>query len=60
MDGEDVTEQDPEPPASEAASRVAADSAVREAWSPSSAALLTGRLGRRGRDIGTVVAPDAR
>jgi CMP/dCMP kinase len=60
LDGEDVTEQIREPWVSEAASRVASDPAVREALVEQQRRILTeGDWVAEGRDIGTVVAPDA-
>ena len=60
LDGEDVTEQIREPWVSEAASRVAADPAVREALVEQQRRILTeGDWVAEGRDIGTVVAPGA-
>jgi CMP/dCMP kinase len=60
LDGEDVTEQIREPWVSEAASRVASDPAVREALVQQQRRILTeGDWVAEGRDIGTVVAPDA-
>src|SRR4051795_12597182 len=59
-DGEDVTERIREPWVSEAASRVAADPAVREALAAQQRRILAdGDWVAEGRDIGTVVAPDA-
>lgn len=60
LDGEDVTEAIRSPEISEAASRAAADPAVRRAM----VALQRRLIGRgdwvaEGRDIGTVVAPEA-
>ncbi len=60
LDGEDVTEAIRTPEASEAASRVAADPAVRVALVAKQQALLAdGHWVAEGRDIATVVAPDA-
>ena len=60
LDGEDVTEAIRTPQASEAASRVAADLGVREALVAKQRALIgEGDWVAEGRDIGTVVAPDA-
>jgi cytidylate kinase len=61
VDGRDVTEQIRTPEVSEAASRVAADPAVREALVAKQRALIRsgGDWVVEGRDIGTVVAPDA-
>jgi CMP/dCMP kinase len=59
-DGNDVTEAIRTPHVSEAASRVAADPAVREALVAAQRALLSaGDWVAEGRDIGAVVAPDA-
>lgn len=59
-DGRDVTEAIRTPAASEAASRVAADPAVRRAVVAEQQRLVaTGDWVAEGRDIGTVVAPDA-
>jgi CMP/dCMP kinase len=58
--GEDVTEAIRAPEVSEAASRVATDPAVREALVKKQRELLSrGHWVAEGRDIGTVVAPDA-
>jgi cytidylate kinase len=58
--GEDVTDAIRTPEASEAASRVATDPAVREALVGKQRELLgSGDWVAEGRDIGTVVAPDA-
>jgi CMP/dCMP kinase len=58
--GEDVTEAIRAPEVSEAASRVATDPAVREALVKKQRELLSrGDWVAEGRDIGTVVAPDA-
>lgn len=60
LDGEDVTEQIRSPEVSEAASQVAADPGVRRELVTKQRALLsTGDWVAEGRDIGTVVAPDA-
>jgi len=60
LDGEDVTERIREPWVSEAASRVSADPRVREALVAQQRRILEqGDWVAEGRDIGTVVAPDA-
>lgn len=60
LDGRDVTEAIRSPEVSSAASRVAADPAVREALVAAQRRLLAdGDWVAEGRDIGTVVAPDA-
>jgi cytidylate kinase len=60
LDGQDVSEAIRTPEVSEAASLVAADAAVREALVAKQRALLAhGDWVAEGRDIGTVVAPDA-
>jgi len=61
LDGRDVTEAVRAPAVSEAASRAAADPAVREAMVAQQGRLLGSGPGwvAEGRDIGTVVAPDA-
>lgn len=60
LDGRDVSEAIRTPLASEAASRVAADPGVREAVVAQQRALVAhGDWVAEGRDIGTVVAPDA-
>ncbi len=60
LDGEDVSAAIRTPEAAEAASRVAADLGVREALVAKQCALLaTGDWVAEGRDIGTVVAPEA-
>ena len=60
LGGEDVTEAIREPQVSAAASRVAADPQVRAAMVQRQRALLAeGDWVAEGRDIGTVVAPDA-
>jgi CMP/dCMP kinase len=59
-DGEDVTEAIRTPEVSEAASKVATNPAVRAALVAKQRALLSdGDWVAEGRDIGTVVAPDA-
>jgi cytidylate kinase len=59
-DGRDVTEAIRTPEVSEAASRAAADPAVREAVAAQQRRLVArGDWVAEGRDIGTVVAPDA-
>jgi cytidylate kinase len=59
-DGRDVTDAIRTPEASEAASRAAADPAVREAVVAEQQRLVAhGDWVAEGRDIGTVVAPDA-
>ena len=59
-DGEDVTERIREPWVSEAASHVSSDPAVREALVEQQRRILAdGDWVAEGRDIGTVVAPDA-
>jgi CMP/dCMP kinase len=59
-DGRDVTEAIRTPAVSEAASRAAADPAVRAAMVAEQRRLLaSGEWVAEGRDIGTVVAPDA-
>jgi len=59
-DGRDVTEAIRTPEASEAASQVAADPAVRKAVVAQQRRLVaSGDWVAEGRDIGTVVAPDA-
>jgi cytidylate kinase len=59
-DGRDVTDAIRTPEVSEAASRAAADPAVREAVVGKQRALVArGDWVAEGRDIGTVVAPDA-
>jgi cytidylate kinase len=61
LDGEDVTAAIRQPAVSEAASRVAADPEVREAVVAKQRLLLAdGDWVAEGRDIGTVVAPDAK
>jgi CMP/dCMP kinase len=60
LDGRDVTDEIRTPAVSEAASRVAADPAVRRAVVAQQRRLLErGDWVAEGRDIGTVVAPDA-
>jgi cytidylate kinase len=60
VDGEDVTERIREPWVSEAASRVSSDPGVREALVAQQRRLLgEGDWVAEGRDIGTVVMPDA-
>lgn len=60
LDGRDVTDQIRTPELSEAASRAAADPAVRRAVVELQRRILaTGDWVAEGRDIGTVVAPDA-
>jgi CMP/dCMP kinase len=60
VDGKDVTEAIRTPEASEAASRAAADPAVRAAMVDEQRRLMSaGDWVAEGRDIGTVVAPDA-
>jgi cytidylate kinase len=60
LDGRDVSEEIRSPEVSEAASRVAAEEGVRAALLSSQRALLAGGdWVAEGRDIGTVVAPDA-
>ncbi len=60
LDGEDVTEAIRMPEVSERASQVAADPAVRRAMVEQQRRLLSsGDWVAEGRDIGTVVAPDA-
>jgi CMP/dCMP kinase len=60
LDGEDVTEAIRTPEVSEAASRAAAEPAVREAMVAQQRRLLQrGDWVVEGRDIGSVVAPDA-
>jgi cytidylate kinase len=59
-DGEDITERIRDPEVSEAASRAAADPAVRSAMVARQRQLFSsGDWVAEGRDIGTVVAPDA-
>ncbi len=60
VDGRDVTDEIRTPEVSEAASRAAADPAVRSAVAGQQRRLLSsGDWVAEGRDIGTVVAPDA-
>jgi cytidylate kinase len=60
LDGRDVTEAIRAPAVSEAASRVAADPGVREALVEKQRELMaSGDWVAEGRDIGTVVSPDA-
>ncbi len=60
LDGEDVTEAIRTPEVSEAASKAAADPVVREAMVAEQRRLLSqGDWVVEGRDIGSVVAPDA-
>ncbi|MFZ1155135.1 MAG: (d)CMP kinase [Solirubrobacteraceae bacterium] len=60
LDGRDVSEAIREPEVSEAASRVAADPGVREALVAKQRELIAGGdWVAEGRDIGTVVAPEA-
>jgi len=60
LDGRDVSEAIRAPEVSEAASRVAADAGVRTALVTSQRALIAdGDWVAEGRDIGTVVAPEA-
>jgi CMP/dCMP kinase len=60
LDGEDVSEAIRTPEISREASRVAADPAVRAALVPRQRALIaSGDWVAEGRDIGTVVAPEA-
>ncbi len=60
LDGRDVTDEIRTPELSEAASRAAADPAVRRAVVEQQRRLLaSGDWVAEGRDIGTVVAPDA-
>jgi cytidylate kinase len=60
LDGRDVSAEIRTPEVSEAASRVAADPAVREALVAKQRELIAGGdWVAEGRDIGTVVAPDA-
>jgi CMP/dCMP kinase len=60
LDGRDVTDAIRTPEVSEAASRAAADPAVRAAMVAEQRRLLSaGNWVAEGRDIGTVVAPDA-
>jgi len=60
VDGRDVTDEIRRPAVSEAASRAAADPTVRSAVAAEQRRLLSsGDWVAEGRDIGTVVAPDA-
>jgi cytidylate kinase len=60
LDGRDVTEEIRVPEVSEEASRVAADPGVREALAAAQRELISsGDWVAEGRDIGTVVAPEA-
>jgi len=60
LDGRDVTEPIREPRVTEAASRVSIHPAVREAMVARQRELIAaGRYVAEGRDIGTVVSPDA-
>ncbi|MGI8413508.1 MAG: (d)CMP kinase [Solirubrobacteraceae bacterium] len=60
LDGRDVTEAIRRPEVSEQASRVASDPAVREAMVAQQRRVIsTGDWVAEGRDIGTVVAPEA-
>jgi cytidylate kinase len=60
LDGDDVTEEIRAPEVSQEASRIAADGAVRAALLRQQRRLLAdGDWVAEGRDIGTVVAPDA-
>ncbi len=60
LDGEDVTERIREPWVSEASSRVSSDPGVREALVAQQRRLLgQGDWVAEGRDIGTIVMPDA-
>jgi cytidylate kinase len=60
LNGEDVTDRIREPQVSEAASRAAADPSVRQAMVVMQRRLLSeGDWVAEGRDIGTVVAPEA-
>jgi cytidylate kinase len=60
IDGEDVTEKIRAPEISERASKVAADQQVRQALVAKQQAIMaTGDWVAEGRDIATVVAPDA-
>ncbi len=60
LDGRDVTEAIRAPEVAETASRVAADLGVREALVAKQRALIArGDWVAEGRDVGTVVAPDA-
>jgi cytidylate kinase len=60
LDGEDVTDAIRTPEAGQAASRIATDPAVRSALVAQQRKIIaTGDFVAEGRDIGTVVAPDA-
>jgi cytidylate kinase len=60
LDGRDVTEEIRRPEVTEAASRVAADPGVREALVAKQRELMSrGDWVAEGRDIGTIVAPEA-
>jgi cytidylate kinase len=60
LDGEDVGAQIREPEVTEASSRVSVHPGVREAMTERQRELIaTGRYVAEGRDIGTVVSPDA-
>jgi len=60
INGEDVTDEIRTPEVSEAASRAAADPSVRQAMvAQQRTALAQGDWVAEGRDVGTVVAPDA-
>lgn len=60
LDGEDVSEAIRTPEAAQAASRAATDPRVREALVSQQRSLIaTGAWVAEGRDVGTVVAPDA-
>jgi cytidylate kinase len=60
LDGHDLTDQIREPWVSDAASRVSADPSVREALVAQQQRIIgSGDWVAEGRDIGTVVAPDA-
>lgn len=60
LDGHDLTDQIREPWVSDASSRVSADPAVREALVAQQQRIIgSGDWVAEGRDIGTVVAPDA-
>lgn len=60
LDGEDVTEEIRQPEVAQEASRVSADPAVREAMTRKQRAFLeAGNWVAEGRDVGTVVVPDA-
>jgi cytidylate kinase len=60
IDGEDVTEKIRAPEISQRASKVAADQGVRQALVAKQQAIMnTGNWVAEGRDIATVVAPDA-